>query len=76
MTRKRKVAILIQLGEDIKYHFVQYAKQKRLVIDAIRNNDGTYSIYFNTSAQQTIAGERIDKMFNKYTKGGNEYDNN
>lgn len=70
MTRKRKVFILNQLGEDIRYHFVQYAKQKRLIIDAIRNNDGTYDTYFNTAIQQTAANQRIDDMFDRYTKGG------
>lgn len=70
MTRKRKILLLIQFGEDIKYHFWQGAKQQRLVIDAIRNPDGSYDTFRNTTAQQVLAGECIDTLFDKYTKGG------
>ena len=68
MTRKRKVLILIELGEDIKYHFVQYSRQKRLVIDAIRINDN-YRVFQHSTEQQNIANQIIDNLFDKYTGG-------
>lgn len=73
MTRKRKVLILNELGEDIKYHFVQYSRQKRLVIDAILINDN-YCVFNNSTEQQNIANSIIDKKFDQYTNGGDTND--
>ena len=70
MTKKRKVLILNELGEDIKYHFVQYARQRRIVIDAIYIN-GNYRLFQHSTEQQNIASRILDDLLNKYTGGGN-----
>lgn len=70
MTRKKKVLFLIENGEDIKYHFLYFTKQKRLIIDSIydKEKDITYS-FFNTTGNQNIANKLIDELFDKYTGG-------
>lgn len=72
MTRKKKVLFLIEKGEDIKYHFLYFTKQKRLIIDSIydKEEDITYW-FFNTTGNQNIAGKLIDKLFDKYIGGDN-----
>ena len=69
MTKKRKVLILNELGEDIKYHFVQYARQRRIVIDAIYI-DGQYRLFQQSTKQQNIASQILEDLLNKYTGGG------
>ena len=69
MTKKRKVLILNELGEDIKYHFVQYARQRRIVIDAIYI-DGQYRLFQHSTEQQNIASQILENLLNKYTGGG------
>jgi len=70
MTRKKKVLFLNENGEDIKYHFLYFTKQKRLIIDSIydKEKDITYS-FFNTTGNQNIANKLIDELFDKYTGG-------
>ena len=68
MTKKRKVLILNELGEDIKYHFVQYARQRRIVIDAIYI-DGQYRLFQHSTEQQNIASQILEDLLNKYTGG-------
>ncbi|WP_440338652.1 hypothetical protein [Megamonas funiformis] len=70
MTKKRKVLILNELGEDIKYHFVQYARQRRIVIDAIYI-DVQYRLFQHSTEQQNIASQILEDLLNKYTGGGN-----
>lgn len=70
MTKKRKVLILNELGEDIKYHFVRYARQRRIVIDAIYI-DGQYRLFQHSTEQQNIASQILEDLLNKYTGGGN-----
>lgn len=72
MTRKKKVLFLIENGEDIKYHFLYFTKQKRLIIDSIydKEKDITYW-FFNTTGNQNIAGKLIDELFDKYIGGDN-----
>lgn len=73
MTKKRKVLILNELGEDIKYHFVQYARQRRIVIDAIYI-DGKYRLFQHSTEQQNIASQILEDLLNKHT-GGDKYGN-
>lgn len=72
MTRKKKVLFLIEKGEDIKYHFLYFTNQKRLIIDSIydKEEDITYS-FFNTTGNQNIANKLIDELFDKYIGGDN-----
>ena len=71
MIRRKKILFLIEKGEDIKYHFLYFTKQKRLIIDSIydKEKDITYS-FFNTTGNQNIANKLIDELFDKYTGGG------
>ena len=70
MIRRKKILFLIAKGEDIKYHFLYFTKQKRLIIDSIydKEKDTTYS-FFNTTGNQNIANKLIDELFDKYTGG-------
>lgn len=72
MIRRKKILFLIEQGEDIKYHFLYFTKQKRLIIDSIydKEKDITYS-FFNTTGNQNIANKLIDELFDKYTGGDN-----
>lgn len=72
MIRRKKILFLIEKGEDIKYHFLYFTKQKRLIIDSIydKEKDICYS-FFNTTGNQNIANKLIDELFDKYTGGGN-----
>lgn len=70
MTKKRKVLILNELGEDIKYHFVQYARQRRIVIDAIYI-DGKYRLFQHSTEQQNIASQILEDLLSKHTGGDN-----
>lgn len=76
MIRRKKILFLIEKGEDIKYHFLYFTKQKRLIIDSIydKEKDITYS-FFNTTGNQNIAGKLIDELFDRYIGGGGNYGN-
>ena len=72
MTKKTKITILNELGEDIKFHFLQFEKQRRLIVDAIFNHEtNAYDLFNNTTKEQNIASKILDDLLNKYTGGGN-----
>ena len=58
MTRINKIFVLIQAGVPVKFHFNQYTKQKRLIIDEIEDFK-----YNNTTEDQLLAGEYIDLLY-------------
>lgn len=61
MTRISKISTLIQKGVPIKFHYNQYTKQRRLVIDEVEDLK-----YSNTAADQLLAGWYIDLLY-EYT---------
>lgn len=63
MTRINKIYELIRRGVPIKFHFIQYTKQRRLVIDEIEDFK-----YNNITRDQLLAGEYIDLLYWEYTK--------
>lgn len=76
MTRKKKVLFLIENGEDIKYHFLYFTKQKRLIIDSIYDKEeDIHYVFFNTTDNQNIAGKLIDELFDRYIGGGDDNGN-
>lgn len=62
MTRISKICTLIQKGVPIKFHYNQYTKQRRLIIDEVED-----SKYSNTAADQSLAGWHIDLLY-EYTE--------
>ena len=63
MKRISKICILIQKGVPIKFHYNQYTKQRRLVIDEVEDLK-----YNNTAADQLLAGQYIDLLYWEYTE--------
>lgn len=63
MTRINKIFVLIQAGVPVKFHFNQYTKQKRLIIDEIEDFK-----YNNTTEDQLLAGEYIDLLYWEHTR--------
>lgn len=58
MTRVNKIYYLSERGIPVKFHFNQYTKQRRLIIDEIEDFK-----YNNTSEDQLLAGEYIDLLY-------------
>ena len=58
MTRINKIFVLVQAGVPVKFHYKQYTKQKRLIIDEIEDFK-----YNNTTEDQLLAGEYIDLLY-------------
>ena len=58
MTRINKICVLVQAGVPVKFHYKQYTKQKRLIIDEIEDFK-----YNNTTEDQLLAGEYIDLLY-------------
>ena len=58
MTRISKICVLVQAGVPVKFHYNQYTKQKRLIIDEIEDFK-----YNNTTEDQLSAGEYIDLLY-------------
>lgn len=58
MTRISKIYVLVQQGVPVKFHYNQYSKQKRLIIDEIEDFK-----YNNTTKDQLLAGEYIDLLY-------------
>lgn len=58
MTRISKIFVLIQAGVPVKFHYKQYTKQKRLIIDEIEDFK-----YNNTTEDQLLAGQYIDLLY-------------
>ena len=58
MTRISKICVLVQAGIPVKFHYHQYSKQKRLIIDEIEDFK-----YNNTTKDQLLAGEYVDLLY-------------
>ena len=58
MTRISKICVLVQAGVPVKFHYHQYTKQKRLIIDEIEDFK-----YNNTTEDQLSAGQYIDLLY-------------
>ena len=58
MTRISKICVLVQAGIPVKFHYHQYSKQKRLIIDEIEDFK-----YNNTTEDQILAGQYIDLLY-------------
>ena len=58
MTRIGKIGVLVQQGVPVKFHYNQYNKQKRLIIDEIEDFK-----YNNTTEDQLLAGQYIDLLY-------------
>ena len=63
MTRIGKIGVLVQADVPVKFHYNQYSKQKRLIIDEIEDFK-----YNNTTKDQLLAGEYIDLLYWEYTR--------
>lgn len=58
MTRIKKINFLIEKGVNIKFHFLFYPTQRRLVIDEIEDFK-----YINTVEDQKLAKELVDLIY-------------
>ena len=63
MTRIKKINYLLTEGEIIDYHYNNYTHQRRLIIDRINEWK-----FLNTVAEQKLAVEMIDSLYEEYTK--------
>ena len=63
MTRIKKINYLLTEGEIIDYHYNNYTHQRRLIIDRINEWE-----FLNTVAEQKLAVEMIDSLYEEYTK--------
>ena len=63
MTRINKICVRVQAGVPVKFHYNQYTKQKRLIIDEIEDFK-----YNNTTEDQILAGQYIDLLYWEHTK--------
>lgn len=58
MTRIKKIKFLLEKGTNIKYHFLVYPTQRRLIIDEIEDLK-----YINTVEDQKLAKELVDLIY-------------